>query len=227
MNTLVTSVLGAIAVVVALASSARTEGLPDVLGIQLGMPAREAHAKLQAALPKYKIQVGSINLPTIDKPVILSFSSGTHNVPEGMEGDEVIVDVTLPPNKQVVWRVYRVHFFPDKGILKTTLLASLREKYGKETRAENQQGKPTTDDTHITRMLWLMDEQGRPTPPPPLNGMVDPISSCPARVANSQIVETPAPNYGNKDLAWCMSSYTAVNVEFTPSPAVPELYTQL
>ena len=42
--------------------------------------------------------------------------------------------------------------------------------------------------------------------------MVDPISSCPRREAH--IVQTPLPNYGNNDLEWCLSSYTAVNVEF-------------
>ncbi len=71
-----------------------------------------------------------------------------------------------------------------------------------------------------------MDEQGRPILPHPLRGMVDPISSCPRRAAAAHIVETPLPNYGNKDLEWCLSSYIAVNVEFQQSPAVPELYTQ-
>jgi hypothetical protein len=51
------------------------DGLLDTLGIQLGMPVREAHVKLQAELPKNKIQIESINLPTIDKPVIASFLS--------------------------------------------------------------------------------------------------------------------------------------------------------
>ena len=69
------SVICCIAMVVALNTYAAAQGLPDVLGIQLGMPARDAHAKLQAELPKNKIQVMSDNLPTIDKPVIRSFSS--------------------------------------------------------------------------------------------------------------------------------------------------------
>jgi hypothetical protein len=84
--------------------------MPDVLGIQLGMPALDAHAKLQAQLPKSKIQVMSDTLPTIDKPVIKSFSSASaEQIMMGMEGDQVTVDVTLPPNKQAVWRVIRQH----------------------------------------------------------------------------------------------------------------------
>lgn len=120
--------------------------MPDILGIQLGMPVRDAYAKLQAQLPKNKVQVESTNLPTIDKPIILSFSSGSNAVMEGMESDQVIVEVTLLPNKQVVWRVNRFHFFPGKAIPKSTLLSSLREKYGKETRAMQTSGKDTADD---------------------------------------------------------------------------------
>ena len=89
------------------ASTAAAE-MPDILGIQLGMPAREAHAKLQAELPKNKIQVMSTNLPTIEKPVMASFvSAPTQNIMMGMVSDRVTADVTLPPNKQSVWRIDR------------------------------------------------------------------------------------------------------------------------
>ena len=103
-------VLSSVLMVGLLTASVAAE-MPDILGIQLGMPVRGAYAKLKAQLPKNKVQVESTHLPTIDKPVILSFSSGSNAVMEGMEGDQVIVDITLPPNKQVVWRVNRVHFF--------------------------------------------------------------------------------------------------------------------
>ena len=167
MNNVAKSVIG-IAIVVVLASHAAAEGLPDILGIQLGMPARDAHAKLQAQIPKNKIQVMSDNLPTIDKPVIKSFSSApAEQIMMGMEADQVTVDVTLPPSKQAVWRVIRQHYFANKGIPKTTLLASLREKYGKETLANYNQNKPATDDSQIQNLLWLFDEQGRPAPLPP------------------------------------------------------------
>jgi hypothetical protein len=116
MNMLRRSIIGTIAIVVALTTSAAAEGLPDILGVQPGMPARDAHAKLQAALPKNKIQVMSDTLPTIDKPVIKAFSSAPPGqIMMGMEGDQVEVDVTLPPNKQTVWRVVRQHWFGQQG----------------------------------------------------------------------------------------------------------------
>lgn len=134
------------------------------------MPAREAHAKLQAALPNNKIQIMSDVLPTIDKPVIKTFASAPPaQIMMGMEGDQVTVDVTLPPNKQAVWRVIRQHFFADKGIPKTTLLASLREKYGKETFSNVGQGKPASTGG------WRVDR----------------VNSCSSRTARTRSMPTP------------------------------------
>lgn len=205
-------------------------GLPDILGIQLGMPAREAHAKLQAQVPKNTIQIISTNLPSIDKPVIASLQSlPKQAIMMGDEGDHVTVDVTLPPNKQAVWRVYREHFFPDKGIPRKTLLASLREKYGKESRAIASTGKTTTDESQITSLLWLMDEAGRPATLPPLNGMVDPLASCRSMAEGNGalFVESPTPmTFAGADYKWCLANYSAVNVVLMDSP-LPELSSRL
>jgi hypothetical protein len=220
---------GIVAIVLTMSSLALAEGLPDVLGIQLGMPAREAHAKLQAQIHKNQIQVASTSLPSIEKPVISSFQSlPKQAIMMGDEGDTVTVDVTLPPNKQAVWRVYREHFFPDKGIPQKTLLASLREKYGKESRATALSGKATTDENQITNLLWLMDEQGRPATLPPLSGMVDPLSSCKASAEGNgaMLVESPSPNYGNKDFEWCLLNYTAVTIGLMQGE-LPELYSRM
>lgn len=223
--------VGAAAMVIALASYAAAEGLPDVLGIQLGMPAREAHAKLQGQFPKNNLQVMSTNLPTIEKPVIASFQSlPKHALAMGDEGDHVTVDVTLPPNKQAVWRVSRQHSFSDKGIPKKTLLASLREKYGKESRAIASNGKEaTTDESPIVGLLWLMDEQGRPATRPPLVGMTDPVSSCQASAEGNgaMLVESPTPTtFASADYKWCLSNYTAVNAVLM-AQYLPELYSNM
>ena len=231
MKMVLRSVIGGMAIVVGLAGQSVAEGLPDVLGIQLGMPAREAHAKLQAQIPKNQIQVMSTNLPTIEKPVIASFQSLPKKaLAMGDEGDHVTVDVTLPPNKQAVWRISRQHSFPDKGILKKTLLASLREKYGKESRAIASNGKEaTTDESQIVSLLWLMDEQGRPVSRPPLVGMTDPLSSCQASAEGNgaMLVESPTPTtFASADYKWCLSNYTAVNAMLM-AQYLPELYSNM
>jgi hypothetical protein len=229
--------IGGIAMVIALTTHSEAEGLPDILGIQLGMPARDAHAKLQAALPKNKIQVMSDTLPTIDKPVINSFSSAPpEQIMMGMEADQVTVDVTLPPNKQAVWKVIRQHYFANKGIPKTTLLASLREKYGKESLTNVSQGKPATDDSQIQTILWLFDEQGRPAPLPSAPGKTAPdftttqtLTLCITGDAlHLGLVEVYADLYKgqNPQNDWCYKSYTAVFAGLVESNP-PELYSQM
>ncbi len=212
--------------------------MPDVLGIQLGMPVREAHAKLQAQLPKSKIQIMSDTLPTIDKPVIKSFSAASaEQIMHGTEGDQITVDATLPPNKQIVWRVIRQHWFANKGIPKTTLLASLREKYGKETRTNFSEKQPATDDSQIHHLLWLFDEQGRPAPLPSKPKKDGPdfanqstLTWCAGLGDSVQLamIEVYADLYKgkNSETEWCYSSYNAVVVSVTSSET-PELYTQM
>ncbi len=227
MSTIPKCVIGGFAMVIMLTSYSWAAGLPDVLGIQLGMPAREAYVKLQAQVPKNRIQVESASIPTIDKPIITSFNSApAEQIMMGMEADQVQVDVTLPPNKQAVWRIRREHFFRDKGIPKTALLASLREKYGKESRATFQGGKATADENQIMSLLWLMDDHGRPAALPPLAGMVDPLTSCKttAEGNGAMVVESPPPTtFSGSDYKWCLSSYTAVTVQLSQNASVPEL----
>ena len=230
-------ILGVVVMFLVLAGTAVAE-MPDILGVQLGMPARDAHAKLQAQIPKNKIQVMSDNLPTIDQPVIKSFSSApAGQIMMGSEGDQVTVDVTLPPNKQAVWRVVRQHYFANKGILKTTLLASLREKYGKETRTNFNEKQPATDDSQIHHLLWLFDEQGRPAPLPSKPKKDGPdfanqstLTWCAGLGDGAQLamieVYANSPKGVNSETDWCYSSYNAVGVSVT-SAETPELYTQM
>jgi hypothetical protein len=204
-----------------LASPAAAEGLPDILGIQLGMPVRDAYAKLQAGLPKNKLQVGTINLPTIEKPVIESFTSAPQEtIGMGMEADIVKVYATLPPNKQAVWKVERTHYFPEKGIAKVTLLASLREKYGKETVAWIVAGTPTTDDSKVTGLVWTFDEQGRPSVPP----SNPPIYNCLGAGEIPGLVQISLPSSIVR--TWCHTSYVAVMASLSAS-STAGLYDQM
>jgi len=218
MKNILRTVAGSILMFTGMTSMAAADGLPDILGIQLGMPVREAHAKLQADLPKNKLQVETTNLPTIDKPVIASFSSNPQQgIMMGDGGDSVTVYVTLPPNKQAVWWVERTRFFPDKGIAKGTLLASLREKYGKETVAWIVTGTPTNDDSKVTALVWLFDEQGRPGALP--SSMR--IENC---TWGPTVVQSSLPSHVVRN--WCHTSFIAVLAQFSIS-STPELYDRM
>ena len=237
MNRSLRSVISGLAIGIVLASQAGAEGLPDILGIQIGMSAREAYAKLQAQIPDNNVQVISTNLPTIEKPIIATLNSTPKQpMAMGLEGDQIQVDVTLPPNQQAVWRIDRQHSFAGKGIPKATLLASLREKYGKETLTNVQKGRPAADDSQIGDLLWLFDDQGRPAslPFPPEktgSGMANvlTLSSCITTTSSSgnlsameAYVNAPK-SARNAQMDWCYSSYTAVHVWVQQSDP-PELY---
>jgi len=56
--------------------------------------------------------------------------------------------------------------------------------------------------------------------------MVDPCTSCKATAEGegALVVESPPPTkFSGSDYKWCLSNYTAVTVQFSESPSVPEL----
>jgi hypothetical protein len=140
--------------------------MPDIVGIHLGTPAREAEAALRAQYPKGAFRPWQYRLPPIAQPLLLQLSMNLDAV--GAAGnDQAVVDLTPPPNNQVVWRVWRSTNFMH--VNRNTLIAALREKYGKETvafEAAIGDAEVTTDATKITDMVWLIDERGTPVAPP-------------------------------------------------------------
>ena len=136
--------------------------LPDLIGVHLGMPLRTAAAALQAAYPNVKVAPLAMQMPTIDKPVVQSLTAD--NKGEGSY-DTVVVGVLLPPNQQIVWDVTRtVHVAQPMN--RGTLLASLRQKYGKETYATGLSGPVVTRDADIYNIYWMYDEHGSRVPLP-------------------------------------------------------------
>lgn len=218
MNVSLGGLIFSMVMVLALTGNVAAEGMPDILGIQFGMPARDAYARLQTGLPKNKVQVETVMLPTIEKPVASSFSSVPQQaVMMGMEGDSLKVYVTLPPNKQAVWYAERIHHFPEKGIARANLLTSLRKKYGKETVAWIVRGTPTTDDSKVTSMVWLFDEQGRPGALS--SNMAIENCSWDPTMAQSSIPPHVARN-------WCHTSFIAVVANLSIA-STPELFDQM
>jgi len=139
--------------------------MPDVVGVHLGMTAQEAFEALRKQYPKDLNQkFPDTSWPSVEKPNIgyTFLSSEPGNL------QDANLSLTAPPTPQVVWRMtrftYRMH------INHTTLLAALREKYGKETVAyqPNIYDRPATDDRQIADLYWLFDETGSRVPLPKL-----------------------------------------------------------
>ena len=132
---------------------AAAAGLPDIIGIRLGMPLREAFTILQTTHPSEKLGTSAISMPGIEKPVLSDFF-----FPISSSGQErVDVYMTPPPNQQVVWKVKRQ--LARQKIYRANLISSLREKYGKEAATSPL----VANDQQLTDMWWVVDEQGRPS----------------------------------------------------------------
>jgi hypothetical protein len=197
------------------------KALPDVVGVHLGMPLRVAYAALQEAYPKLKITLNQSRMPTIDKPVINSFLTSTSEI----GGNDITVGVLLPPNQQIVWTVTRsANAGTGTPMNRGSLLASLRQKYGKETYNNlDASGKRAGKDADITDMYWMYNEHGGRIPvPDPSFGQVG--SDC-MGVAHP----TLAPGVGgNEDPtglnnvgAFCTSTYVGVHANLMPHPNDP------
>ena len=138
--------------------------MPDIVGMALHMSVDEAMAALRRAYPNRRVQTYTMDMPTASKPpmyvIFLPLAEALNFA------DVIAIDLTLPPQRQAVWRVHR--YAQNQRVNRTTMLASLREKYGKETVAfaSPNDMTPTTDDRQIQTMYWLFDEQGRPAPAP-------------------------------------------------------------
>lgn len=128
--------------------------MPNIVGIALHMGVDEAMAALRRAYPSRRVQANTMPMPTVSKPATI-----TMFLPQSEAlnfADVVAIDLTLPPEKQAVWRVAR--YAMNQHANRTTVLAALREKYGKETVAfaSPNDPTPTTDDRQILSMLLVV-----------------------------------------------------------------------
>ena len=126
--------------------------LPDVVGLRPGITAQEAYKFLKSYDRVAKIYVSDTPLPPVqDKPVPFAIAMAQ----DDNAAEKIQADLTLPPSKQMVWRVTRrLQFSPDKQTSPQNLIASLRKKYGPESYMGSGRAPMLT---------WYFDEQGQRT----------------------------------------------------------------
>jgi hypothetical protein len=188
--------------------------LPDVVGVHLGMAPPEAMQIMRKAYPaNYRV----LAQPATDmngKPIAGAFDFFNISDPATAESPLGYISFTAPPEKQVVWRVARET--RRMHVNRETLLATLREKYGKETVSLVSSGmgsKITTDDSQIADMFWLFDEHGGRVPlPPPTVGSV---AVCPSRFGDIEMPTDDA-DLTRRYPGWC-ASFVGVHVAI-PDP---------
>ncbi len=186
--------------------------MPDVLGVRLGMPAQEALAVLHKTFPSDIYQGIPVNWwPSTEKP------SYGYNVLSREPGNfkNVSLSFTAPPGPQVVWGVMRMT--QHLHINKLTMIAALREKYGKETTAYNGGGGPTvvTNDAAIGRMIWLYDEKGSRVPQPPVTAFPrerDVLECFMDEGVKSEPTMPKDADWGHAYSDWCAHHFVAIFV---------------
>jgi hypothetical protein len=149
-------------------------GLPDVVGIPVGIPAQEAFNLLKARYPRAHIGIGQYAIAGVtDKPVPLMIAVDAR---ESDPPEVITLWLTIPPSKQVVWAVGRqVEYDRNKPLLKNTVVAGLRQKYGPETDGDPRQ------------IFWAYDEQGTRPPSGPMK-----TYNCLARASFNLMVAPPS-----------------------------------
>jgi hypothetical protein len=182
--------------------------MPDIIGIHLGMDPKEALTIVRAHYPKNLLTPYDNNLSTFPSPVF----QGAYINPATNYQDDFNFQTTLPPDKQVVWKVRRI----TKGmhINRETLLAALRTKYGKESVATgNDPRAPINGDAQITQILWLFDESGRHVQVPYSNASVamDCGADTPSGPGGAYLLNEAHGEQRSVN-GWCASSYVGVKV---------------
>ena len=209
------------------ASGGPPRPMPDIVGLRLGMTPKEAYAALRSHYPKAKFDTSTYNmyLAPNEKPVLGGFSLGWLQV--GMPEERFMLEFTPPPSRQTVWRIKRtlVRIKIDRG----NVLASLREKYGKETIAFTD-SVVASQDAEIKQMWWLLDEHGHPAKLPNSQHPWQTLGECAGKMtrdepgASTFVPNNLLPNEKLlEDSGWCNTSMVAVAARISWGPIINAL----
>lgn len=131
----------------------------DIVGIKLGMPAKDAMVALKADNPRLALTPASFKYEGFANPLIPvvdgSDVAPTANAAVRQASETVQILFTTPPGPEVVWAMGRRYSFPTaERPSMQAILEALRKKYGPETVPP---GPPNTSQS----LVWIYDPQGR------------------------------------------------------------------
>jgi hypothetical protein len=133
--------------------------MPQINGIHLGEPMEDAAATLRKLYSGNGARVDAINGQGMGAQH-QAWPRSLRAASDSIGSEEADVDVTYPPDAQVVWHMSRIARQPN--VAHDRLVAALREKYGKETVAlHGGSDEPVTVDRRIMEMYWVFDVQGK------------------------------------------------------------------
>ncbi len=132
--------------------------LPDVMGINIGMPVQQAVAVVKSKWPVDHVKVFYARFSNSSVPPWISRVSASRpgtGLNQGNSVDDITVFFNAPPNPQVVVQISRTSFMIPPTA-RANLVAALRQKYGQEM-------KPPLS---FDNMAWEFNEEGQPVPMP-------------------------------------------------------------
>jgi hypothetical protein len=183
--------------------------LPDITGLRLGMPMAEAAALVQKLNPGVRMDA------LHDGPNASQSFVDTLRVADSRAITDTYVSLTLPPQPQLVWRVSRNLQQPN--VARATVIAALRQKYGKEAWALRGTSEIAANDAQIDTLWWVFDEQGHPVANTQLEGHTPngcARSFAPPGGYYMQVARNPL----NGPAGWCATHFVGLKALITIQP---------
>ena len=186
--------------------------LPDITGIKLGMPIAEAGAIVQKLNPGRPVD------QLRDGPSAKQLFVDTLRVADSRIVTDTYVHLTLPPQPQLVWHVSRTLQQPN--VARATVIAALRQKYGKEAWDLRGTLAPAANDEEIDSMWWVFDEQGRPVGNTQLQQARPNGCSSAFSPAGGYYMQV-ARNLEHGPTGWCATHFVGLKAIITTRPILP------
>ena len=196
--------------------------MPDVVGVRPGMSPQEALQTLHKQDPSDRYQEMKVDWwPSPQKP-----DYGFNILaPDPLGTPDAYLSFTAPPNRQVVWRIVR--YTHRINVNRATLLAALREKYGRESYAGAENGSPVRDDRAIGQLLWLFDEHGGRAPLPAAQALPNGIYECASVNSSQQPVMPRSDDEIRTQFRDVCSSFVVLHVSIGSTEIVADTVTEL
>jgi hypothetical protein len=193
--------------------------LPDITGIRLGMPMADASATVQKLNPGR--QMDSLR----DGPNANQLFVATLRVADSRIITDTFVDLTLPPQPQLVWHVFRTLQQPN--VARASVIGALRQKYGKEAYALRGTSLPAANDDEIDSMWWVFDEQGRAVSNTLLQQGGRPNGCSAGFGPPGGYYMQVARNIGHAPTGWCATHFVGLKAIITNRPILPYIVLEM
>jgi hypothetical protein len=193
--------------------------LPDITGIRLGMPMPEASVTVQ------KLNPGRPMDALRDGPSANQLFVDTFRVADGRIITDTYVNLTLPPQPQLVWHVSRTLQQPN--VARAIVIGALRQKYGKEAYALRGTLVSAANDDEIDSIWWVFDEQGRPLTNTQLQQGGRPNGCSTAFSPPGGYYMQVARNLGHGPTGWCATHFVGLKALITIRPILPYIVLEM